>query len=144
MRQELSDLAQLRDPSHGILLSAVTTSEQAESAIKAHRRHCCQLNGHKEADSLACRCSTKGPMEVNVGFQSCSGRLGVRSTKQTEVSSNSYLTCAIQGLLIAGLLCDRSHITRSNLLTQQVSRQLLIHQPSSTPKSLPSNRQTKG
>ena len=48
-------------------------------------------------------------------------------TKQTEFNSNSYLTCAIQDLLIAGLLCDRSQITRSNLLTQQVSRQLPIY-----------------
>ena len=66
-------------------------------------------------------------MEVNVGFQSCSGRLGVRSTKQTEVSSNSYLTCAIQGLLIAGNICDRSQITRPDLPTRRLSRQLLIH-----------------
>ena len=126
MRQELSDLAQLRDPSHEILLSAVMTSEQAESAIKAHRRHCCQLNGHKEADSLACRCSTKGPMEVNIGFQSCSGRLGVQSTKRTEINSNSCLTRAIQSLLIAGHLCDRSKITRPDLPNQRHSRQLLI------------------
>ena len=66
-------------------------------------------------------------MEVNIGFQSCGGRPGNQSTKQTKVSSNSYLTCAIQDLLIAGLLCDRSQITRSNLLTQQVSRQLPIY-----------------
>jgi hypothetical protein len=68
-------------------------------------------------------------MEVNIGFQSCGGRPGNQSTKQTKVSSNSYLTCAIQDLLIAGLLCDRSQITRSNLLTQQVSRQLPIYPP---------------
>jgi len=34
VRQELSDLAQLRDPSREILLSAVTTSEQAGSTTE--------------------------------------------------------------------------------------------------------------
>ena len=66
-------------------------------------------------------------MEVNIGFQSCSGRLGIRSTKQTEVNSNSCLTCAIQRLLIAGHMRNRSQITRPDLPTQRVSRQLLIH-----------------
>ena len=68
-------------------------------------------------------------MEVNVSFQSCGGRLGARHTKQTEINSNPCLTRALQSLLIAGLLCDRSQITRSNLLTQQVSRQLPIYPP---------------
>jgi len=66
-------------------------------------------------------------MEVNVNFQSCGGRLGTRHTKQTEVNSNPCLTCAIQRLLIAGHLCDRSQIARPDLLTQQVSRQLPIY-----------------
>jgi hypothetical protein len=127
MRQERSDLAQLRYPSHDILLSAVTASEQAESAIRSHRRQCCQLNCHTETSIWVVDAARKLPMEVNIGFQSCGGRPGNQSTKQTEVSSNSYLTCAIQNLLIAGLLCDRSQITRSNLLTQQVSHQLPIY-----------------
>jgi len=65
-------------------------------------------------------------MEVNVSFQSCGGRLGARHTKQTEINSNPCLTRALQSLLIAGLLCDRSQIIRPDLLSQQVSRQLLI------------------
>ena len=66
-------------------------------------------------------------MEVNVGFQARGDRVGVRSAKQTEVNSNPCLTCAIQRFFIAGNICDRSQITRSNLLTQQVSRQLPIY-----------------
>ena len=63
MRQEPSDLTQLRDPSREILSSAVTTSEQAGSTIRVHRRHCCQLNCHTETNSLGCRCSTKAANE---------------------------------------------------------------------------------
>lgn len=66
-------------------------------------------------------------MEVNVNFQSCGGRLGTRHTKQTEVNSNLCLTCAIQRFFIAGNMCDRSQITRPDLLTQHLSRQLLIY-----------------
>ena len=65
-------------------------------------------------------------MEVNIGFQSHGGRLGSRSTKQTKINSNSCLTCAIQRFLNAGHLCNRSQITRPDLLTHRVSRQLLI------------------
>jgi len=66
-------------------------------------------------------------MEVNVGFQARGDRVGVRSAKQTEVNSNPCLTCAIQSLLIAGLLCDRSQITCPDLPTQRLSYQLPIY-----------------
>jgi len=59
VRQEPSDLAQLRDPSREILLSAVTTIEQTESTIRVHRRLSCQLNCHTETNRLGCRCSTE-------------------------------------------------------------------------------------
>ena len=65
-------------------------------------------------------------MEVNVNFQARRGRLGNWSTKQTEINSNSCMTCAIQRFLIAGHLRNLSQITRSDLLTQRVSRQFLI------------------
>jgi len=44
-------------------------------------------------------------MEVNIGFQSCGGRPGNRSTKQTEVSSNSYPPTS-QSVLDIGLRYD--------------------------------------
>src|ERR1035437_3049537 len=66
-------------------------------------------------------------MEVNIGFQPHRGRPGSRSTKQTEINSNSCLTCALQRLLIAGQMRNRSQTTRPDLPTQPVSRQLLIH-----------------
>ena len=66
-------------------------------------------------------------MEVNVSFQSCGGRPGSRSTKQTEINSDSCLTCAIQRFLIARHPCNGSQITRPDLPTQRLSCQLLIH-----------------
>lgn len=100
MRQERSDLAQLRDLSREILSSAVTASEQVGSTIRDYRCPCRQLNWHTETNCLACRCSTKADSGVNIGFQPRRDS--------------------------AGHLCDRSHITRPDLLNQQVSRQLLI------------------
>jgi hypothetical protein len=135
---------QLRDPPREILLSAVTTSEQAESTIRTHRRHCCQLNCHTKQTVWIVDAARKRAMEVNVSFQPHSGRLGSRSTKQTEINSTPCLTCAIQRFLIAGQLRNRSQITRPDLPTQVVSRQLPIYPTISTPKSSQINRQTKG
>ena len=126
MLQERFYLAQLRDPSHEILPSAVMTSEQAESTIRVHRRLCCQLNCHTETNRLACRCRTKAangsqhklPITPWQTRQLVHQADGNQLQPMPDASTPAILDCRSSAQSIEN--------TRPDLPTQPVSRQLLI------------------